>query len=64
VLFSSTELPELIGLCDRILVIYQGRLVGEVSGERMDSHTILHLLNTGERPDRPQDPDTNQALIA
>ena len=28
VLFSSTELPELIGLCDRILVIYQGRLVG------------------------------------
>ena len=25
VLFSSTELPELIGLCDRILVFYQGR---------------------------------------
>ena len=64
VLFSSTELPELIGLCDRILVIYQGRLVGEISGERMDSHTILHLLNTGERPDRPQRPDTNQALTA
>jgi ribose transport system ATP-binding protein len=50
VLFSSTELPELIGLCDRILVIYQGRLAGEVSGEDMDSKTILHLTNTGEMP--------------
>ena len=37
VLFSSTELPELIGLCDRILVIYQGRLVGEVAGQQVDS---------------------------
>ena len=25
VLFCSTELPELIGLCDRIVVFYQGR---------------------------------------
>ena len=30
VLFSSTELPELIGLCDRILVLYRGRLAGEI----------------------------------
>ncbi len=50
VLFSSTELPELVGLCDRILVIYQGRLVGEVSGETMSEHTVLHLTNTGELP--------------
>ena len=34
VLFSSTELPELIGLCDRILVLYQGRLAGELVGRR------------------------------
>ncbi len=32
VLFSSTELPELIGLCDRILVLYRGRLAGELAG--------------------------------
>ena len=50
VLFSSTELPELIGLCDRILVIYQGRLAGEVSGADMDNRTLLHLINTGEKP--------------
>ncbi len=50
VLFSSTELPELIGLCDRILVLYRGRLVGEVAGSSIDNRTLLHLINTGERP--------------
>jgi ABC-type sugar transport system ATPase subunit len=50
VLFSSTELPELIGLCDRILALYRGRLVGEVAGSSIDNHTLLHLINTGERP--------------
>jgi ribose transport system ATP-binding protein len=52
VLFSSTELPELIGLCDRILVFYRGRLAGEVAGAGVDSRTLLHLINTGERPRR------------
>ena len=48
VLFRSTELPELIGLCDRILVFYRGRLAGEVGGEEVDSRTLLHAINTGE----------------
>jgi ribose transport system ATP-binding protein len=52
VLFSSTELPELIGLCDRILVVYQGGLAGEVAGADMDSRTLLHLINTGETATR------------
>jgi ribose transport system ATP-binding protein len=50
VLFSSTELPELIGLCDRILVLYRGRLVGDLSGSDIENRTLLHLINTGERP--------------
>ncbi len=50
VIFSSTELPELIGLCDRILVLYRGRLAGEVAGGSIDNRTLLHLINTGERP--------------
>jgi ribose transport system ATP-binding protein len=53
VLFSSTELPELIGLCDRILVIYQGRLAGEVTAGDRDSRTVLHLVNTGTWPAEP-----------
>jgi ABC-type sugar transport system ATPase subunit len=50
VLFSSTELPELIGLCDRIIVIYQGRTVGDLTGDDISGATVLHLINTGERP--------------
>jgi ABC-type sugar transport system ATPase subunit len=48
ILFRSTELPELIGLCDRILVFYRGGLVGEAAGEALDSRTLLHAINTGE----------------
>jgi ribose transport system ATP-binding protein len=61
VLFSSTELPELIGLCDRILVVYQGRLAGEVSGPDMNERTVLHLTNTGEMPGAGR---VNQGTIA
>ena len=50
VLFSSTELPELIGLSDRILIFYRGRLVGEVPGRSIDNRALLHLINTGEKP--------------
>jgi ABC-type sugar transport system ATPase subunit len=48
VLFSSTELPELVGLCDRIIVFYQGRIAAELEG--VDDHTLLHVINTGEPP--------------
>jgi len=47
-LFRSTELSELIGMCDRILVFYRGRLVGEVAGEALDGRTLLRAINTGE----------------
>jgi ribose transport system ATP-binding protein len=52
VLFRSTELPELIGICDRILIFYRGRLAGEVAGERLDSRALLHAINTGELRER------------
>ena len=36
VLFRSTELPELVGLADRILVFYRGRLALELDGADVD----------------------------
>jgi ribose transport system ATP-binding protein len=48
VLFSSTELPELIGLCDRIIVLYRGRIAGELVGDDINNRDLLHLINTGE----------------
>jgi ribose transport system ATP-binding protein len=32
VLLISSELPEVVGLCDRVLVMREGQLVGEVAG--------------------------------
>ena len=52
VLFSSTELPELIGLCDRIIVLYRGRIAGEIKGGEIDGRALLHAVNTGEMPGR------------
>jgi ABC-type sugar transport system ATPase subunit len=50
ILFSSTELPELIGLCDRIIVLYRGRIVGEIKGGGVNERALLHAVNTGEIP--------------
>ncbi len=48
VLFSSTELPELVGLCDRIVVLYRGRFAGELAGTNVTENGLLHMINTGE----------------
>lgn len=53
VLFRSTELPEIVGLADRILVFYRGRLVVEANGGELDDHGLLHAINTG-RPPEPE----------
>jgi ribose transport system ATP-binding protein len=47
ILFRSTELPELVGLADRILVFYRGRLALDLDGAAVDDHQVLHAINTG-----------------
>ncbi len=37
----SSEMQELIGICHRVLVMRNGRIVGEVSGERMTEQEIV-----------------------
>ena len=51
VLMRSTELPELLGLCDRILVFYRGRIVADRPAAAFDSSSLLHAINTGEVPE-------------
>ncbi len=41
ILLLSTDLLELVGVCDRVHVIYRGRMVGEFSGETLDSDRLL-----------------------
>ncbi len=46
VIVISSEMAELIGICHRIIVMRNGRVVGEVVGEGMSEHAIV-VLATG-----------------
>lgn len=43
VIIISSELPELLSLCDRILVIKEGELTGELKGDEATEEKILAL---------------------
>jgi ABC-type sugar transport system ATPase subunit len=48
VLMCSTDLAELASLCDRVVVIHQGRAVGQLAGETLTEQRVLETMNTGE----------------
>jgi ABC-type sugar transport system ATPase subunit len=41
IIIISSDLPELIGMCDRILVMHHGRITGEVLREDFSEELIL-----------------------
>ena len=47
VLMISSELPEVIGMADRVLVMHEGRLTGELSREEADEESVIRLA-TGQ----------------
>jgi ribose transport system ATP-binding protein len=49
VLVTSRELPELIGLCDRIVVIRDGATVAEFHGEDATEEKIMAAAIEGGR---------------
>jgi ribose transport system ATP-binding protein len=58
IVMVSSELAELVGFCDRILVMREGAVVGELRGEGATEEMILrHALRTGpeQRTDQPME---------
>ena len=45
ILFISSEMPELLGMCHRILVMHEGRLTGEFGREQMDQEEIMRAAS-------------------
>ena len=44
VLMISSEMPELLGMCDRIYVMNEGRIVGELTRKDADQEKIMALI--------------------
>jgi ribose transport system ATP-binding protein len=41
ILFYSTDYDELIGCCDRVLILYDGRIVRVLEGAEITEHAIV-----------------------
>jgi ribose transport system ATP-binding protein len=44
VLFYSTDVPELVNVCDRVSVMYRGRNVGELSGDALTEENVMRKM--------------------
>ena len=51
VIVVSSELPEVIGLADRVYVMREGRMVGELEGSDIENKQIMHLMFGHEKTD-------------
>lgn len=50
VIMISSELPEILGMCDRIYVMNEGRIVGELDGADATQEIIMsHILQSGNK---------------
>jgi ribose transport system ATP-binding protein len=47
VLLVSSEVPEVLGLSDRVLVLRDGRVVHEAPADELDEHRVLDLIMEG-----------------
>ena len=57
VIMSSSELPELLAISNRIIVLYRGRVAGVVEGDTMTQRNVLHLAVRGIENERREGPN-------
>ncbi len=43
VMMISSELPEIVGVCDRVVVMYEGRMCGVLEGDRINEKSIIQM---------------------
>ena len=49
VIFVSSEMPELLGMCDRIFVLNEGHVIAELSGAEISQENIMEKILTDTR---------------
>lgn len=60
VIMASSELPELIGMCDRILVFHEGRVSGELQRSEFSEETIMHMATASHLSQAAKEVDVQQ----
>ncbi|MRI35145.1 D-xylose ABC transporter ATP-binding protein [Endozoicomonas sp. OPT23] len=45
VIVISSELPEVVGLCDRVMVMHEGEQQGTLTGDEITEQNIIHLAS-------------------
>ena len=48
IIMISSEMPELIGLCDRVIVMYEGCVTGELDRRTSSQQQIMHYATGGK----------------
>ena len=48
IVMISSELPELIGMCDRIYVMHEGKIVGEFDIADVTQEKVMHCIYESE----------------
>ncbi len=48
IIMISSELPEVLGMSDRILVMHEGEIAGELSREEATQEQIMHMATGGQ----------------
>jgi ribose transport system permease protein len=65
ILFYSTDYEELVGMCDRVLVCYGGKLVRELRGNDLNGHNLITAsLNLGGESIAVETPGLSDQPIA
>ena len=49
VLFASSEMEEILGMSDRVLVMHEGRITGELARNELSEEAIMHLATGAEQ---------------
>ncbi|KQO16702.1 ABC transporter [Paenibacillus sp. Leaf72] len=47
IIMVSSELPEVIGMSDRVMVMHEGKMIKELQRQELDEETILHYAMGG-----------------
>ena len=48
VIMISSEMPELLGMCDRLYIMNEGRIVGEMNAEEATQESIMARIIQSE----------------